>query len=75
MKNIFITGGAGYVGSVLAPQLLSKNYNVTIYDLLIYGNTIKEHKNLKSLKVTLEMKIFLKKFAKSRSSYSFGLYF
>ena len=37
MKNIFITGGAGYVGSVLTPYLLSKNYNVTVFDLFIYG--------------------------------------
>ena len=47
MKKIFITGGAGYVGSVLVPELLSKDYFVTSYDLMIYGNTLPEHKNLK----------------------------
>ena len=61
MKNIFITGGAGYVGSVLTPQLLSKNYNVTIYDLFLYGNTIKEHKNLKIIKGDLRNENLLKK--------------
>jgi len=61
MKNIFITGGAGYVGSVLTPQLLSKNYNVTVYDLLIYGDTLKEHENLKIIKGDLRDEKLLKK--------------
>lgn len=50
MKNVFITGGAGYVGSMLVPNLLDKGYNVTVYDLFIYGDTIKKHKNLKLIK-------------------------
>jgi len=37
-KSIFITGGAGYVGTSLIPQLLEKNYKVTIYDSLFYNN-------------------------------------
>lgn len=43
--NIFITGGAGYVGKLLVPQLL-KEHNVTIYDLYIYGKLLDEHPNL-----------------------------
>ena len=61
MKNIFITGGAGYVGSVLTPYLLSKNYNVTVFDLFIYGETLKKHKNLKIIKGDLRDNILLKK--------------
>ena len=37
-KSIFITGGAGYVGSRLVPQLIKKNYNVTVYDIMYFGN-------------------------------------
>jgi nucleoside-diphosphate-sugar epimerase len=40
MKNIFITGGAGYVGAVLIPYLLEKGYSVTVLDLMIYGEEV-----------------------------------
>jgi len=45
-NKIFITGGAGYAGSLLVPTLLEKKYNVTSYDLHIYGKTLKPHPNL-----------------------------
>jgi nucleoside-diphosphate-sugar epimerase len=51
MKKIFITGGAGYVGSKLVPKLLSLNYEVTIFDLMIYGeNVLDDHIKLKKIK-------------------------
>ncbi|EDZ59718.1 UDP-glucose 4-epimerase [Candidatus Pelagibacter sp. HTCC7211] len=40
IKKIFITGGAGYVGAMLAPFLISKGYELTIYDLMIYGEDV-----------------------------------
>ena len=43
MKKIFIPGGAGYVGTVLTETLLKLNYKVTVYDLFIYGDHIKDH--------------------------------
>ena len=49
-KKIFITGGAGYVGSVLTPYLISRGFEVTVYDLMIYGNKIPDHENLKIVK-------------------------
>lgn len=42
MKNILITGGAGFIGSKLSLQLIKKGYTVTVLDCLhpqIHGNT------------------------------------
>jgi nucleoside-diphosphate-sugar epimerase len=35
--RILITGGAGYLGSTLAPQLLSNGHQVRVVDRLMYG--------------------------------------
>jgi len=37
MTKVLITGGAGYIGSVLVPILLKKKYHVTVFDSLMYG--------------------------------------
>jgi len=44
--NILITGGCGYVGSVLTPKLLDQGHHVSVYDIMWFGNFLKEHKNL-----------------------------
>jgi nucleoside-diphosphate-sugar epimerase len=36
-KKIFITGGAGYIGTSLVPLLLDQGYEVTVYDALIFN--------------------------------------
>ncbi|MGE0920242.1 NAD-dependent epimerase/dehydratase family protein [Trichlorobacter lovleyi] len=36
-KHVFITGGAGYLGSILCEHLLDKGYRVTVLDSLMYG--------------------------------------
>jgi len=48
VKNIYITGGAGYVGAMLVPALLEAGYKVTVLDLMIYGDgVLSPHPNLK----------------------------
>lgn len=37
MNNVLITGGAGYIGSILTEKLLQSGYNVTVLDSLIYN--------------------------------------
>jgi len=62
MKKIFITGGAGYVGSALTPHLLAKGYKVTVFDLMIYGDDlIKNHENLTLIKGDIRDLELLKK--------------
>lgn len=36
-NRVLVTGGAGYVGSLLTGQLLDAEYEVTVLDLYIYG--------------------------------------
>ncbi len=36
-RHILITGGAGYIGSLLTSELLRQNYRVTLLDSLLFG--------------------------------------
>lgn len=47
MNNILITGGGGYFGSRLVPQLLKDGYKIKVLDLFIYGkHVLQKHNNL-----------------------------
>jgi len=53
--KILIAGGAGYIGSALIPQLLERGYNITVVDLLWFGNNLPKevevlHKDIFDLK-------------------------
>ena len=51
-NHVLITGGAGYVGSLLAPQLLARGYKVTVFDIMYYGDDFlpKDNPNLRIVK-------------------------
>jgi len=36
-RHVLITGGAGYIGSILTSELLRANYRVTVLDTLLFG--------------------------------------
>jgi len=47
MKKVLVAGGAGYVGCVLIPKLLTAGYSVVVYDLMLFGaDGLPKHPNL-----------------------------
>ena len=60
-NRIFVTGGAGYVGAVLVPRLLSEGYEVTVLDLMIYGEEVlRSHPKLSLIKGDIRDRVLLK---------------
>ena len=65
MKNILVIGGGGYVGTYLVDQLIKNNYLVTVFDLFIYGNFLKNNHNLNVIKGDIRDLQLLKRIVKN----------
>lgn len=65
IKQVLITGGAGYVGAVLVPKLLDKGYQVKVLDLYLHGedvlDTVKDNPNLEQIKGDIRNRALLEK--------------
>ena len=68
MKNILITGGAGYIGSKLVTKLINLKYRVTVVDILKFSGKSLNHlfnkKNFKFIKGDVRNKKLMKKLIK-----------
>jgi nucleoside-diphosphate-sugar epimerase len=51
-QKVVVTGGAGYCGSLLVPQMLERGYEVTVYDIMFFGDDHlpKDHPSLTVVK-------------------------
>jgi nucleoside-diphosphate-sugar epimerase len=52
-SKVLVTGGAGYVGHVLVPQLLANDYSVVVFDTLWFGAWFHPHPRLKIVQADL----------------------
>jgi nucleoside-diphosphate-sugar epimerase len=50
---ILVTGGAGYVGSVLVPELLALGESVRVVDTFWFGNPLGNHRRLETIEADI----------------------
>jgi len=65
INRVLVTGGAGYVGSVLVPKLLAAGYQVRVLDLYLYGagvlDAVKDHPGLEQIRGDIRDQALLRK--------------
>ncbi len=68
--KILVTGGAGYIGTVLIPMLLEKNISVTTVDNYLFNQKFNfQHKNLKLINGDVTDYKLIEKILKDRFDY------
>jgi len=65
IQQVLVTGGAGYVGAVLVPQLLQAGYRVKVLDLYLFGDdvldAVKDHPGLEQIRGDLRNRALLQR--------------
>ncbi len=64
MSRILVTGGAGYVGHLLVPQLLDDSHEVVVYDTFWFGDALPQNPRLTRVKADLRDALAFVKVAK-----------
>lgn len=65
--NVLVTGGAGYVGSVVVEMLQKEKFNVVVVDSLIEGHQSALHENINLVKADISDREIMKKIFRENS--------